>query len=65
MHTVTKLSTVCFLTDYKYNVTLFTGDKPGAGTDANVCVTLFGEMGDSGENFLKKAFKRNRFVYVK
>ncbi|XP_063398724.1 lipoxygenase homology domain-containing protein 1-like isoform X1 [Mytilus trossulus] len=45
--------------DYKYNVTLFTGDKPGAGTDANVCVTLFGEMGDSGENFLKKAFKRN------
>lgn len=41
-------------------MTIFTGDKAGAGTDANVYVTLFGEMGDSGENFLKKSFKRNR-----
>ena len=26
-----------------------TGDKWGAGTDANVLVTLFGENGSSGE----------------
>ena len=32
-----------------YTVSTFTGDKWGAGTDANVLIVLFGENGDSGE----------------
>ena len=37
----------------------FTGDKRGAGTDANVVITIFGEEGDSGEHKLDNA--RNNF----
>ena len=47
----------------KYKVTTFTGDKRGAGTDANVFITLFGESGDSGEKKLdttKNNFERGR-----
>ncbi len=29
-------------------VHVFTGDKAGAGTDANVFLTIYGENGDSG-----------------
>jgi hypothetical protein len=36
----------------KYKLTVFTGNKRGAGTDANVYVTLFGELGESGERKL-------------
>ncbi|XP_044174758.1 uncharacterized protein LOC114975839 isoform X5 [Acropora millepora] len=38
--------------DYKYQVHIYTGDKWGAGTDANVLITLFGEDGDSEEKKL-------------
>ena len=31
-----------------YKVTVITGDRFGAGTDANVFITLFGDNGDSG-----------------
>ena len=31
-----------------YNVSVFTGDKFGAGTDANVYIVLFGEIDDTG-----------------
>jgi len=31
---------------------VYTGDVWGAGTDANVVITIFGEDGDSGENKL-------------
>ena len=37
----------------------FTGDKRGAGTDANVVITIFGEEGDSGEHKLNNV--RNNF----
>ena len=35
-----------------YLVHIYTGDKWGAGTDANVIITVFGEEGDSGEKKL-------------
>lgn len=40
-----------------------TGDKRGAGTDANVFVTIFGKDGDTGERRLdnsKNNFERKR-----
>ncbi|KAK7479808.1 hypothetical protein BaRGS_00028988 [Batillaria attramentaria] len=43
----------------KYKVTVFTGEKRGAGTDANVYITLFGEFGDSGEKKLTKKLRNN------
>ncbi|XP_048241483.1 lipoxygenase homology domain-containing protein 1-like isoform X2 [Haliotis rufescens] len=43
----------------KYKVTVFTGNVKGAGTDANVYLTMFGENGDSGERPLRKAKKNN------
>jgi len=38
--------------DHDYLVHIYTGDKWGAGTDANVMITIFGEDGDSGERRL-------------
>jgi hypothetical protein len=39
-----------------------TGDVSGAGTDANVFITLFGEFGDSGEKKLMKSLTHmNKF----
>ncbi|XP_077976546.1 lipoxygenase homology domain-containing protein 1-like isoform X1 [Styela clava] len=43
----------------QYTVTVFTGDIRGAGTDANVSLTLFGDMGDSGKKKLDD--KHNNF----
>ena len=43
----------------QYLVHTYTGDKRGAGTDANVVITIFGEEGDSGEKKLDNA--RNNF----
>jgi hypothetical protein len=37
---------------HKYKVTVVTGKRDNAGTDANVHITLFGELGDSGERNL-------------
>ena len=34
---------------------MFTGDVKGAGTDANVFITMYGEYGDSGERQLGKS----------
>ena len=39
----------------KYKVHVFTGDVKGAGTDANVFITLYGEYGDTGERQLAKS----------
>ena len=39
----------------KYKVHVFTGDVKGAGTDANVFITMYGEFGDSGERQLVKS----------
>ena len=50
---------------HQYLVHTYTGDKRGAGTDANVVITLFGEVGDSGEKKLDNArnnFERGKYV---
>lgn len=36
-------------------------DLPGAGTDANVFLILFGEYGDTGTLALKESTNRNKF----
>jgi lipoxygenase homology domain-containing protein 1 len=33
----------------KYKITVYTGNKSSAGTDADVFIVLFGSLGDSGE----------------
>ena len=50
-HSSLMMNVLCYflpasVTTYEVHVT--TGDIRGAGTDANVFVTLFGENGDSG-----------------
>ena len=40
------------LLGHDYIAHIYTGDKWGAGTDANVMITIFGEEGDSGETRL-------------
>ena len=32
-----------------YNILVVTSDKVGAGTDANVYITIYGECGDTGK----------------
>lgn len=38
-----------------YDVTVYTGDVFGAGTNANVSLTMFGENGESGKLALKQS----------
>ena len=41
---------------------MFTGDVKGAGTDANVFLTIYGEYGDTGERqLLKSETNSNKF----
>ena len=50
------------LTAQIYKIAIKTGDKSGAGTDANVFCTVFGEKGDSGEHKLSKSAEhRDKF----
>lgn len=43
-------------------MTVTTGDVYGAGTDANVFITIYGDMGDSGERKLSQSENnRNKF----
>ncbi|XP_056301849.1 lipoxygenase homology domain-containing protein 1-like [Danio aesculapii] len=46
---------------HTYTVTVSTGDVYGAGTDANVFITLYGDMGDTGERKLSKSENSNKF----
>ena len=51
-----------FFTVIQYVAEVYTGDKRGAGTDANVFLNIFGEQGDTGERPLKKSkTNRNKF----
>ena len=43
----------------QYVVSVYTGNKHGAGTDANVFINLFGEQGDTGDRPLKQS-KNNK-----
>ncbi|PAA87710.1 hypothetical protein BOX15_Mlig005461g1 [Macrostomum lignano] len=50
------------LSEIVYEVRVKTGDKLGAGTDANVFITLYGAEADSGERELSKSEShRNKF----
>ncbi|XP_075826920.1 lipoxygenase homology domain-containing protein 1 isoform X3 [Microtus pennsylvanicus] len=45
-----------------YSVQIFTGNVPGAGTDARVYITIYGDLGDTGERYLGKSENRtNKF----
>ncbi|XP_059213530.1 lipoxygenase homology domain-containing protein 1 [Centropristis striata] len=48
------------LVPVKYEIIVITGDEKGAGTDANVFITIFGSNGDSGSRQLRQKF-RNLF----
>ena len=44
---------------------MYTGDRRGAGTDAEVLINIFGTLGNSGERKLdnnKNNFERNQYV---
>ena len=59
-----------FLSENIYRVHVFTGDVPNAGTNSNVFLCLYGELGDSGERKLEKSethmdkFERNNVRLV-
>ena len=40
---------------------VYTGDKFGAGTDANVLINISGEYGDTGERELKESNNMNKW----
>ena len=40
---------------------VYTGDKFGAGTDANVLINISGEYGDTGERTLKESNNMNKW----
>lgn len=47
---------------HTYTVSVMTGDVYGAGTDANVFLTIYGDLGDTGERKLSKSeTNRNKF----
>ena len=48
------------LVPVKYEIIVITGDVKGAGTDANVFLTIYGVNGDSGKRHLRQKF-RNLF----
>lgn len=48
------------LVPVKYEIIVITGDEKGAGTDANVFITIYGTNGDSGLRQLRQKF-RNLF----
>lgn len=54
---------MCFLLT-EYELTVITGDKNGAGTDANVFVTIYGKSGQTEKvalkNKSKNSFERNQ-----
>lgn len=51
---------VCF-PENTYEVYVYTGTMWGAGTDANVYINIYGEMGDTGERKLRKSNHFNKF----
>ena len=46
---------------YNYTIKVHTGDKFGAGTDANVYITLYGAFGNSGEHHLSQSEHSQKF----
>ena len=56
---------------FVYRVLVYTGDKFGAGTNANIFLNIFGEQGDTGDRPLeesknnKNKFERNQVTETK
>ena len=50
----------CFFPALTYEVFVLTGDCRGAGTEADIKLTLFGEFGSSGERQLLKSMNHSR-----
>jgi hypothetical protein len=50
------IPTQAFIATKNYKVTVVTGDKPNAETNANVYLTLDGTLGVSAENYLQGSF---------
>lgn len=50
---------MCFpaLAAVKYEIVVYTGDKFGAGTNANVFITLYGENGNTGKRALTQSMR--------
>ena len=48
-------SSVDLFSEKVYEVSVFTGDESGSGTDANVFLNIIGENGDAGERKLHKS----------
>ena len=54
-----------FLSEHKYTISTYTGSERGAGTDANVFITLFSKNGNSAEmklNDSKNNFEKKKYV---
>jgi len=49
----------CIFIDTQYKVTVYTGKKRGAGTDADVFISLYGDSGETGAILLDD--KKNNF----
>jgi hypothetical protein len=45
----------------RYHVEVYTANEPGADTDANVYLTLFGGLGDTGKRLLQDSNKPDKF----
>uniref|UniRef100_A0A3B3YEH1 PLAT domain-containing protein n=1 Tax=Poecilia mexicana TaxID=48701 RepID=A0A3B3YEH1_9TELE len=52
---VTEVEVEDALETHTYNVSVMTGDVSGSGTDANVFLTIYGDLGDTGERKLSKS----------
>lgn len=51
-----------FIPAHTYKVSVRTGDMYRAGTDANVFLTIYGDLGDTGERKLAKSDNnKNKF----
>jgi hypothetical protein len=48
-----------FLIDNQYDIIVHTGNKRGAGTDANVYINIYGSLGETGALMLDN--KENNF----
>lgn len=50
------------MTAHTYKVSVRTGDMYKGGTDANVFLTIYGDLGDTGERKLSKSeTNKNKF----
>ncbi|XP_070556277.1 uncharacterized protein [Ptychodera flava] len=49
------------LPTFKYFIHVYTGDEPGADTDANVYICIYGDRGDTGKRLLHRSDNKELF----